>query len=45
LLYDNKICTGDESAQCRMCLQKRVEGAGYRIVESRGDHASFNERK
>ena len=45
LLYDNKICTGDESAQCRMCLQKRVEDAGYRIVESRGDHASFNERK
>ncbi len=45
LLYDNKICTGDESAQCRMCLQKRVESAGYRIVESRGDHAAYNERK
>jgi len=20
LLYDNKICTGDEAAECRMCL-------------------------
>lgn len=36
-LYDNKICTGDESAQCRSCLEKRVENAGYRIVTSRGD--------
>ena len=45
LLYDNKICTGDESAQCRMCLQRRVESAGYEIIESRGDHAAYNERK
>lgn len=36
-LYDNKICTGDESAQCRNCLEKRVENAGYRIVTARGD--------
>ena len=36
-LYDNKICTGDESAQCRKCLEKRVENAGYRIVTGRGD--------
>ena len=36
-LYDNKICTGDESAQCRNCLEKRVENAGYRIVTDRGD--------
>lgn len=36
-LYDNKICTGDESAQCRNCLEKRVESAGYRIVTDRGD--------
>ena len=25
LLYDNKICTGDESAQCRRCLEQRME--------------------
>ena len=36
-LYDNKICTGDESAQCRMCLEGRVKAAGYNIVTDRGD--------
>lgn len=36
-LYDNKICTGDESAQCRKCLEERVKRAGYRIVTDRGD--------
>lgn len=43
LLYDNKICTGDESAQCRACLERRVNAAGFKIVTSRGDHASFNQ--
>lgn len=37
LLYDNKICTGDESAQCRNCLEKRMESIGYKIVTARGD--------
>lgn len=36
-LYDNKICTGEESAQCIRCMEKRVESAGYRIVTDRGD--------
>ena len=36
-LYDNKICTGEESAQCRGCLERRVNSAGYSIVNSRGD--------
>lgn len=36
-LYDNKICTGEESAQCRDCLELRVRAAGYRIVTDRGD--------
>lgn len=36
-LYDNKICTGAESAQGRIELEKRVEEAGYRIVADRGD--------
>ena len=40
LLYDNKICTGDEAAECVRCLQRRVEGIGYQVVESRGDHIS-----
>jgi biotin synthase len=37
LLYDNKICTGDEAAECRLCLDRRVASAGYRIVVHRGD--------
>jgi biotin synthase len=37
LLYDNKICTGDEAAECRRCLEARVELAGYKITVHRGD--------
>ena len=36
-LYDNKICTGEEAAECRGCLSRRVESVGYRLVEERGD--------
>ncbi len=36
-LYDNKICTGDEAAECRNCLSRRMEGIGYEIVTDRGD--------
>ena len=36
-LYDNKICTGDESAQCRSCLAGRMKSIGYEIVTDRGD--------
>jgi len=38
LLYDNKICTGEESAQCRGCLSARMESIGYEIVTDRGDY-------
>ncbi|MGN1059019.1 MAG: [FeFe] hydrogenase H-cluster radical SAM maturase HydE, partial [Clostridia bacterium] len=36
-LYENKICTGEEAAQCRGCLQRRVQSAGYKIVTSIGN--------
>ncbi len=36
-LYDNKICTGEESAQCRNCLNNRMKKIGYEIVTDRGD--------
>lgn len=36
-LYDNKICTGDEAAECRFCLERRMKSIGYNIVTSRGD--------
>ncbi len=36
-LYENKICTGDESAQQKEELAARVSAAGYCIVTDRGD--------
>ena len=36
-LYDNKICTGDEAAECRFCMQKRMESIGYQVAVNRGD--------
>ena len=38
-LYDNKICTGDEAAECRYCMEKRMKSIGYEVVVSRGDSA------
>ena len=40
-LYDGKVCTGDEAAECRNCLEKRIESVGYHIAVSRGDHCSI----
>lgn len=40
-LYDNKICTGDEAAECKNCMAKRMESIGYRIVTDRGDFKNF----
>lgn len=37
LLYDNKICTGDEAAECIACLGRRMESIGYSLVSARGD--------
>jgi biotin synthase len=39
LLYDNKICTGDEAAECVACLRGRIQKIGYEIVVARGDCA------
>lgn len=36
-LYDNKICTGDEAAECKDCLKRRMDTIGYEIVVDRGD--------
>ena len=41
MLYDNKICTGEESAQCRGCLSARMASIGYEIVTDRGDPKSL----
>lgn len=39
MLYDNKICTGDEAAECRYCLQTRMKAIGCEVVTARGDCA------
>ena len=36
MLYDNKICTGDEAAECRKCLSNRMERIGYHLAVSAG---------
>ena len=36
-LYENKICTGEEAAECLSCLSARVKSAGYRIVTDIGN--------
>ena len=38
MLYDGKICTGDEAAECRYCLSRRMEQIGCQIVSDRGDY-------
>ena len=36
-LYNNKISTGQESAQCLADLKQRMEAIGYEVVVGRGD--------
>lgn len=40
-LYDNKICMGDEAAECINCLANRVEKVGCVLDFSRGDCCEF----
>ena len=37
-LYDNKICTGDEAAECKACMAARMKSIGYEVVTDRGDY-------
>lgn len=36
-LYNNKLCTGEESAECKNELERRMNAIGYQIVTARGD--------
>ena len=38
MLYDNKIATGEESAQSRALLAARMEAIGYELTVDRGDY-------
>lgn len=40
-LYDNKICTGEETAECINCLKNRMASIGYEIVVDAGNRAGF----
>ena len=42
LLYDNKICTGDEAAECIVCMKNRMKSIGYKVVVNRGDYKEIN---
>lgn len=45
MLYDNKLCIGEESAQCFEQLSHSVERAGYHVVMARGDVNYFQEKR
>ncbi len=40
-IYANKLSDGDEAAECRASLEKRMASIGYRVVSARGDCAHF----
>lgn len=40
-LYDGKICTGDEAAECRGCIERRMLNVGYEIEVNRGDNVKW----
>jgi len=37
MLYDNKICTGEEAAECAFCIHNRIKKIGYEVAVTRGD--------
>lgn len=41
-LYDGKICTGDEAAECRKCIESRINKAGFRVEITRGDNIKWS---
>ena len=45
MLYDNKICTGHEAAECAGCLNVRVASVGMELAVDRGDHIHYKASK
>lgn len=41
-IYDNKISTGEEAAESRAALEKRLRAAGYIPEYGRGDHKNWS---
>lgn len=44
VLYDDKVCTGEEAAECRECIDRRVVQAGFETDMSRGDSILWERR-
>lgn len=44
-LYNGKICTGDEAAECRVCIEKRINRAGFKLEINRGDSLVLTENE
>ena len=45
MLYDNKISTGSEAAECLDELRQRMQAIGYTVAVDRGDFAGISEGK
>lgn len=44
-LYDGKICTGDEAAECRLCIERRINNSGFEVEITRGDNIAWDTEK
>ena len=44
-LYDGKICTGDEAAECRSCIERRINSAGFNLEITRGDSLVLSDKE
>ena len=44
-LYDGKICTGDEAAECRLCIERRINNSGFEVEITRGDNIAWDSEK
>lgn len=40
-LYDGKICTGDEAAECRNCIERKIVNAGFRVEITAGHNVTW----
>jgi len=40
-LYENKICGDDQPEDCRYCIERRIQAAGFEVDLGRGDSTQF----
>lgn len=44
-LYPGKICTGDDAAKCRGCIQAKIESIGRFVSSGKGFHGDYLKSK